>query len=191
MDKDINFYKQNGNTCAIACMLMILEYYKIIPKANYLYEKKYYKSYHSKYTEGTPFSALAWHFAKNGLCTEIIHSEEEFFTNKNNVFEKETYENLLKEYIEFLNYASKLDAVIKNGVEINNDFLKKQLEDDKLIILAGQVNNILHAILLCGYTNDAFIVCDPLYKQKRNITFKEIDNFMNTSIGKWCVTVKN
>lgn len=77
--KNIIPYKQTGNTCAIACMLMVLEYYNIIPKANYLYEKKYYKSYHSKYTIGTPFSALAWHFSKNDLYTELIHSEQNFF----------------------------------------------------------------------------------------------------------------
>ena len=44
MIKNINPYKQHGMTCAIACMLMVLEYYKIIPKANYLYEQKYFKS---------------------------------------------------------------------------------------------------------------------------------------------------
>lgn len=59
MKKNIKIYKQKGNTCAIACMLMVLEYYKIISKSNWLYEKKYYNFYKSKYVDGTPFSALA------------------------------------------------------------------------------------------------------------------------------------
>lgn len=39
MDREIKPYKQKGMTCSIACMLMALEYYKIIPKADWLYEK--------------------------------------------------------------------------------------------------------------------------------------------------------
>lgn len=86
MELDVKPYRQRKMTCAISCMLMVLEYYKVIPKADWLYEKKYDRSYHSQYLEGTPFSALAWHFAKNGLETEIIHSEKEIFTNNIHTF---------------------------------------------------------------------------------------------------------
>ena len=37
-------YKQHRYNCAIACLLMILEYKKIIPKATYFYEKEYEKN---------------------------------------------------------------------------------------------------------------------------------------------------
>ena len=67
MDKDVHPYKQRKDTCAIACMLMVLEYYKVIEKANWYDEKRYYRLYGSKYVVGTPFSALAYHFSKNGL----------------------------------------------------------------------------------------------------------------------------
>lgn len=35
MDKNVRPYKQRGNICAIACMMMVLEYYKVITKANW------------------------------------------------------------------------------------------------------------------------------------------------------------
>ena len=85
MKKDIKPYRQNGNTCAIVCMLMVLEYYGLIPKINKYYENKYYRIYKSRYMEGTPLSALAWHFAKNGLNTEIVHSYKEIFNNDKNI----------------------------------------------------------------------------------------------------------
>ena len=46
---------------------------------------------------------------------------------------------------------------------------------------------------MCYHDNNEnkFIVCDPLYKMKQMRTFEEIDNFMNTSIGKWFISVNN
>ena len=189
MVHEIKPYKQRGDTCAIACMLMILEYLNIIPKADWKLERKYYRIYQSHYMVGTPISAIAWHFAKNGLDTEVIHSENQIFTNKNSMLPEDLYEETLKEYMTFLNKAQDKGAIIINGKDINCDILRKKLEEDKLIILAGQMGNSLHAILLCGYDNDKFIVCDPLYKQKQIRTKEEIEMFINTKIGKWCVTV--
>lgn len=186
--KDIKPYKQHGMTCAIACMLMVLEYYKIIPKASYQYEQKYFKSYHSKYTLGTPFSALAWHFSKNGLKTELIHSEKDIFIN--NMYDTDTFNNLMEEYKSYMNDAINKGCIVKNGINIDVNLLKQNLYNNKLIILAGQIDGVLHAILLIGYENDKFIVCDPLYKQKQIMTLDEINNFMNTSIGKWCIVIQ-
>lgn len=39
MELDVKPYRQRKMTCAISCMLMVLEYYKVIPKADWLYEK--------------------------------------------------------------------------------------------------------------------------------------------------------
>lgn len=187
--RNIKPYKQHGMTYAISCMLMVLEYYKIIPKASYLYEQKYFKSYRSKYTLGTPFSALAWHFSKNGLKTELIHSEKEIFINS--IYDEDTFNSLMNEYKSYMNDAINKGCIVRNGIDINYDLLKQNLDNDKLIILAGQVNGILHAILLIGYENDKFIVCDPLYKQKQIMSLDEINNFMNIPIGKWCIIVSN
>lgn len=136
MEKDVRPYKQNGMTCAIACMLMVLAYYKIIPKANYLYEQKYYRIYRSKYMDGTPFSALAWHLSKNKLKVEIFHSEKELFKNNGN-FSNEIFDNLISEYNSFLDYSKEKGTKVNNGIDINCDLLKQKIEEDNLIILAG------------------------------------------------------
>lgn len=190
MEKDIKPYKQKGKTCAIACMLMVLEYYKIIPKADWIYERKYYRAYHSQYMEGTPFSALAWHFAKNDLDTEIIHSEQKLFNNSNNILTEKNFDDAIKEYTRYLEGAVSKGAKVTNGVDITCDSLKKKILDGKMVILAGQVNKYLHAILICGCNDTGFIVCDPLYKQKRLMNNKEIEEYMNTPLGKWCVVVQ-
>ena len=82
MEKDVKPYKQRGNTCAIVCMMMVLEYYDIIEKANWYDERKLYKKYGSKYINGTPFSALAFHLAKKGLDTTIYHEDQNLFKNE-------------------------------------------------------------------------------------------------------------
>lgn len=190
MEHDVKPYRQRGMTCAIACMLMVLEYYKIIPKANWRYEKKYDRCYRSRYMVGTPFSALAWHFTKNGLKTELIHSEKELFVNHGFLPEK-AFDLLIEEYKDYLKNAEEKGAVIKKGVFIDSNLLKEELKQNKLVILAGQIHNNLHAILLCGYEADSFIICDPLYKEKQRKTAEEIENFIDTIIGKWCICVKS
>lgn len=189
MEKDVKPYKQRGMTCAIACMLMVLEYYKIIPKADWIYERKYYRAYHSKYMDGTPFSALAWHFAKNNLDTEIIHSEQNMFNNSNNILSEEVYINSMKEYSEFLNSAVSKGAKVSNGCNITCDSIREKIEAGKMVILAGKAYGDLHAILICGYNEKVFVVCDPLFKQKKLMTHNEVDDYMNTPLGKWCVVV--
>lgn len=55
MDKNVRAYKQRGDTCAIVCMMMILGYYKIIPKVNWYDERRLYRIYGSKYMPGHHF----------------------------------------------------------------------------------------------------------------------------------------
>lgn len=69
--------------------------------------------------------------------------------------------------------------------------MKQILQDDNLIILAGEISGGYHAILLTGYDEDGFKVCDPLYKTKQNRAYDEIENFMNTSIGKWFISIRD
>lgn len=151
--------------------------------------KKYYRSYKSQFMEGTPFSALAGHFAKNDLDTEIIHSENNMFDNSKKLLSDDVFENTIKEYTSFLDIAKKKGAKVNNGCNISCDLIREKLENDKMVILAGYCNNYLHAILICGYDDDKFIVCDPLYKYKQTKTYNEINDFMNTPLGKWCVVV--
>lgn len=191
MEFDVKPYKQKGNTCAIACMLMTLDYFKIVDKINWYDERKYYKIYKSKYMEGTPLSALAYHFSKNGLETEIMHSSKNIFDNDKSLLSDYTFNNAMDEYKEFLNYAKKNGTTISNGVDISSDIVREYLSKGKIVILAGQVYNNLHTILVCGYDDDKFIVCDPLYKNKQIRTKEELNEYMTTGIGKWMIVVGN
>lgn len=191
MNKNVRPYKQRGDTCAIACMMMVLEYYKKIDKANWYDERRLYKIYGSKYISGTPFSALAYHMSKNGLNVVIYHKDINLFSNNKRVLDNYDFELAMNEYKENLNIAEKNGTKVINGIDININLLKDKLEEDNLIILAGEISGRYHAILLIGYDGRGFIVCDPLYKEKQIRTFDEIEDYMDTSIGKWFITVKD
>lgn len=190
MGKEIRPYKQRGNTCAIVCMMMVLEHYKINYKANWYDERRLYKIYKSKYINGTPFSAIAYHMSKNNLEISIYHEHNELFKNNQGIINELDFKLAMNEYKEYLKYAVDNGTKIINGININIDILKNKLQSNNLIILAGEILGTYHAILLTGYNKNGFELCDPLYKTKQNRTFKEIENFMNTSIGKWFITIK-
>lgn len=189
MDKNVKPYKQKGDTCAIVCMLMVLEYYKKIEKINWYEERRLYRIYGSKYMNGTPFSAIAYHMSKNGLTTTIYHEDNNLFNNNKNIMDKNLFDLAMNEYKEYLTYAKKEGTRILNGIKIDVNILKEELKKGSLIILAGSIKNIYHAILLTGYDNENFNVCDPLYKTKQTRTYDEIEQFMNTDIGKWLIAI--
>ena len=124
MGKDLKHYKQRGNTCAICCMLMVLNYYNAIDKINWNDERRLYRIYKSKYIDGVPFSAILYHLSKNNLDVSIYHSENNLFKN-NNVFDDEIFNLLLNEYNEFLSIAIKSGAKVYNGININVQLLKE------------------------------------------------------------------
>lgn len=189
MDKNVRPYKQKGDTCAIVCMMMILEYYGIIEKADWQKERMYYRGFRSRCLPGTPFAALAWFMANSGLDVNIIHSSKNIFDNPNEFVPKSTFNSAMKEYNDYLKQADEVGANIQNGIDFDADFLKKQLENDNLVMLAGQHGVALHAILLTGYDEEGFIVCDPLRKQKQKLTKEGLEKFMDTPLGKWCISV--
>ena len=141
--------------------------------------------------EGTPLSALAWHFSKNNLETIIIHSSKKIFSNEKGLINKDIYDDLMMEYKTFLNQAETMGTKIYNGMNIDNNLLITKLNHDYLIVLASQIDNTLHTVLVCDYKDNKFIICDPLYKEKQLWNEERIDNFINTDIGKWCILVKN
>lgn len=190
MDKNIHPYKQRGDTCAIACMMMVLEYYHIMDKANWYDERRLYRIYGSKYMDGTPFSALAYHFSKNGLTATIYHSDENLFSNDKKELDKNTFNYAMNEYKKYLERAVLKGTKVISGIDINTDFIKERMQNGNIIILAGQINKSFHAILISGYKEDKFIVCDPLYKNQQIRSADELTDFMNTGIGKWFITVK-
>lgn len=190
MGKDIKLYKQRGNTCAICCMLMALNYYNLIDKINWYDERRLYSIYKSKYIDGVPFSAILYHLSKKNLVVSIYHSENNLFKN-NNVFDDEIFNLLLNEYNEFLSIAIKSGAKVYNGVNINVQLLKEKLFDNNLIILAGKVNDEFHSILLSDWYDNKFVVYDPLCNDVKLLSFNEINDFMSTDIGKWFIVIND
>lgn len=189
-EKNIKPYKQKGDTCAIVCMLMVLEFYKKIDKINWYDERRFYRLYSSKYVNGTPFSAIGFHMAKNNLNVAIYHESKNLFDN-NNVFNNEDFEYAMNEYKEYLLLAKNKGAKIFNGILINTDLLIKKLQENNFIILAGELSGNYHAILLISYDKNGFKVCDPLYKNIQIRTIDEINIFMNTNIGKWFISIND
>ena len=190
MGKDLKHYKQRGNTCAICCMLMALNYYNLIDKINWYDERRLYSIYKSKYIDGVPFSAILYHLSKKNLVVSIYHSENNLFKN-NNVFDDEIFNLLLNEYNEFLSIAIKSGAKVYNGVNINVQLLKEKLFDNNLIILAGKVNDEFHSILLSDWYDNKFVVYDPLCNDVKLLSFNEINDFMSTDIGKWFIVIND
>ena len=140
---------------------------------------------------GTPFSALAYHMSKNGLDATIYHADINIFNNNQRKLDNADFELAMTEYKENLNHAEKSETKVVNGIDINTNLLKEKLQEGNLVILAGEIFGGYHAILLTGYDDKGFIVCDPLYKDKQTRTFEEMENYMNTSIGKWFIAVND
>ena len=191
MEKEVRLYRQRGDTCAIACMMMAMEYFDDNKKANWYDEKRYYRIYGSKYMSGTPFSALAYHFSKNGLDTTIYHEDLNMFNNDKGVLSKEDFQFAMSEYKEMLDRAKIEGTNVVNGIKISSQLIREKLKNGNLVIVAGEIPGGYHAILISGYDKDKFIVCDPLYKSKQLKTDEQLDDFMNTSIGKWFIAVNN
>lgn len=190
MKKNVNCYKQKGSTCSICSMLMVLDYYKKLNIPKWYFERKYYKIYKSKYTIGTPLSAVCYHLAKNNFECKLFHSENTIFKN-DNYMNEELFNNLLSEYKEFITLSEFKGAQVKNGININIDLLKRYLNSNYFIILSGMVNNSLHNVLLIGYDESNFYVCDPLYKKESIWDNKKVKEFIKTPIGSWCLMIRN
>ena len=116
--------------------------------------------------------------------------ENNLFKNSN-VFNDETFELLLNEYNVFLDNAIKYGAKVYKGVNVNIKLLKEKLSENNLIMLAGKIDNIYHSILLSEYVDNRFIVHDPLDKDKKIMSYNEINNYMNTNIGKWFIIIND
>jgi hypothetical protein len=129
--------------------------------------------------------------SKNGLNVVIYHEDINLFNNNKGILDNYDFELAINEYRENLNMAEKVGTKVINGIDINVNLLQEKLQEENLIILAGEISGIYHSILLTGYDDTGFMVCDPLYKDKQVWSFDKIENYMDTSIGKWFIAVKD
>lgn len=190
MIKNVPKYTQNADTCAIVCMLSAMKYYGHISDINIKNEFAYFNKYRSRVLIGTPFSAVAYELAKNDLDVELIHSEKNVFTNQYHYLPNDLFNKGMVEYQNYINLANNEGVKVKNGIDINYDFIISQLKQNKLVMLAGNSGDYLHAILLCGYQGKDIIAFDPLRGNNIVLTPSSLLNYMDTGIGRWCITIR-
>lgn len=190
MEKKIKTYSQKGDTCAIVCMLSVLDYYKKSDGIDSQKEQFYYNKYKSNVLIGTPLSAVATELSLNDLDVCLYHSSPNIFINRNGYLPQELFDKGMDEYVQHMEIAKKNGTRVVNGKEIDSKFLLKELQANRMIILAGNHHGFLHTILLCGYDKDKYIIFDPIDGSKKKLTSSQLERFMDTDIGKWCISVK-
>lgn len=196
MRKKLRFYKQHSmETCGPACMLMLLDLYRKIEYPTVKQEMKLYSLYRSKSFKGVNGAAIANCLSKNGLNVHLAHSSAEMMDNRGGYFTDELYAALLAEYrAEAAKCDGKID--ISTGVGITCDTLRQELDAGRQIILEtiipgdadGIHDHVLHWVVVHGYEEDLFHVCDPL-SSKIKLTSKELEQYMDTPIGKIYIAV--
>lgn len=196
MRKKLRFYKQHSmETCGPACMLMLLDLYGKIEYPTQKQEMKLYSLYRSKAFKGVNGAAIANCLSRNGLNVHLVHSSPQIMDNRDGCFPEELFTQLLHEYqAEAEKCPGKVSSTI--GREISCDTLRQELDAGRLIILEtiipgdadGIHDHVLHWIVVYGYEGDLFHVCDPL-SSKIKLTIKELEQFMDTPIGKIYIAV--
>lgn len=190
MCKNVNTYRQTDDTCAIVCMMSILEYYDKIKDMNRKQEIDFYKQLKSEVLIGTPFSSIAEYLVNNDFDIEIIHSDNNLFHN-NNYLTEEVFNLGLNEYKLYLDKAINNGAKLTTGCELAPDLIRHKLKENKFVMLAGNHGIYLHSILVCGYENESFIVFDPSTGQKEFKTPNEIFKYLRTPIGEWGLAINH
>ena len=122
---------------------------------------------------------------------KLFHEDLTLFNNTQKALSNESFELAMAEYKIMLERAVLKGTKVINGNKIDANLLRKELEKGNLVILAGEISGFYHAILISGYNEESFIVCDPLHKTKQIKTAEDLEKFMNTSIGKWFISVSN
>lgn len=188
LHKNVKPYAQTGLTCGAVSLLMVFDYYRIL-EANEDNEALIHSKSNSAYIDGNHFSGLALEAVKRGLETQLIHSHPQMFGN-NGLMSNSVFQDLMTEYNDYLGEAVSLGTKVKNGAVISVDSIRKLLEEDYLVIIAGQTGQYLHALLAVGYNQDGIIVRDPydvrIYVKNRS----ELERFMDSSLGKWVLAIR-
>lgn len=187
-EKKVIPYQQTSDTCGASSLMMALNYFG---KSDLSRKKEDYFHLRSKsnYLEGNHFSALAKEAAHSGLETVLVHSEPMMFKNEG-MFNDDFFKILMKEYEGFLIGAKKMGAKVMNGKVINYKSIKSYLENDYLVLLAGRLGNVLHAVLAVGYNQEGIIICDPLSGKKEIWSDDDVRGFIETPIGKWSLAIR-
>ena len=196
MRKKIRFYKQHTmETCGPACMLMLLDLYRKVEYPTQKQEMKLYSHYRSKAFKGVNAGAVANCLSRNGLDVHLIQSSSRMMDNRDGYFSDELYEALHEEYrVEVKKCTDRIR--LTTGAEITVDTLKQELDAGRQLMVQcivpgdadGIHDHVLHWVVVYGYEEDTFLVCDSL-SSKIRITAEAMEGYMDTPIGRICVSV--
>lgn len=196
MRKKIRFYKQHTmESCGAACMLMLLDLYRKVEYPTPKQERKLYSLYRSQAFLGMNGAAIANCLSKNDLEVRLLLSSPQMMDNRGGYFSQELYDALRAEYdTEVRKCVDRIQ--LSTGVNITTDTLKRELDDGRQLIVQcivpgdadGIHDHVLHWVVVYAYEGDSFFVCDPL-SSKIKLTEDALEGYMDTPIGRICVTV--
>ena len=194
MRKKIRFYKQHTmETCGPACMLMILDLYRKVEYPTRKQERKLYNLYRSTEFKGVNGAAIANCLSRNNLEVTLMQSFHQKMDSRDDYYTEELYDALQREYQTSLDKCHDRIHIVTD-TNFSCDSLKQELDRGKQIILQcivpgnadGIHDHTLHWVVVYGYEEDEFLVCDPL-SSKIRISEKALENYMDTPIGRICV----
>ena len=197
MRKKVRSFRQHTReTCGIACILMLLDYYRRVQYPTRKMELNLYQRYRSRAFRGLPGSFAADCLSKNGLQVELLHSAPEYMENREDYYEEALYTALLREYKSGVERCAHR-VTHRRNVELDSEVLKTQLSEGKLVmvqcIVPGDADGIhthtLHWVLVYGWDAEGFLVCDPNFGKCR-IPEEEMEGYMDAPVGRLFLTVR-
>lgn len=196
MKRKIRFFRQHSlETCGISCILMALDAFGRVQYPTVKQERKLYAIYRCKAFKGTLGAAIADCLSKNRLHVEAFHSSPCYLDNRDSYYEDSLYREMLQEYTQTIESIADRAAVAA-GFRFTPDWYREKLDAGWLLIVQcivpGNADGIhsetLHWILMYGYDERDFLVCDPL-SCKIRLSESELERYTDTPVGSICVAV--
>lgn len=188
--------KYRLETCGICCALILLDLYGKTEYPTPKQKHKLYDLYRWETFKGTTGPALAQLLAWNGLHVRLLQSFRDLPENRDGYFSPELYE-LLKQEWHTRAAACGENVQFETCADLSCDTLKQELEKGRQVIvqtlIPGNADGIhdhtLHWIVVYGYRDDTFLVCDP-NSTMTYFTREEMAAYIDTPIGRIFLTVE-
>lgn len=187
--KKVRIFRQNASmeTCVCCCVLMLLDYYRLLPGGmdhpTRQYENQLYRKlgYHLigpefdpvqlRFTRGTPLSAAAVTLAQKGLEVTLFHGKDCGMDNLHRgvpYYPEQVFPHILRTYQAWLERPCALLTQSVCGdltVSFLTDLLDRGAQILAMCFVDGAEGETLHGILLDQYSmsggSAVFHVCNP------------------------------
>lgn len=178
------FLQTRPTTCGIACMMMILHFFRGI-KLTTSIEGKFHHRMKLKGYDIIPAISIASYLKKQGLRILVYHQKSYLFWEKLLSIDPVMHDLQGERY----KYARATGIEVDKHTEINDNLFKSHLDKGALIICGIDLpGEIKHAVLLYNMKNDTVFYIDPIFGKQITSTEKLV-GMMQTSSGTWCIVV--